>query len=110
MKETYRFHTAVGLGLPRVAPRGGITIAGRHFAEGVRLPTPFWYLILILGEFQTVLSVNPWVIHRNPELFGEDCDSFNPDRWLQKEAGRMDAFLIHVCICPFQLLSCKVYQ
>ncbi|KAJ6118888.1 hypothetical protein N7471_013508 [Penicillium samsonianum] len=77
IKETYRLHTAVGLGLPRVAPRGGITIAGRHFAQG------------------TVLSINPWVIHRNPDLFGEDCDSFNPDRWLQKQAGRMDAFLIH---------------
>ncbi|KAJ5292170.1 hypothetical protein N7478_001421 [Penicillium angulare] len=29
MKETYRFHTAVGLALPRVAPPEGITIAGR---------------------------------------------------------------------------------
>ncbi|CEJ61896.1 hypothetical protein PMG11_10412 [Penicillium brasilianum] len=90
MKETYRFHIAVGLGLPRVAPPGGITIARRFFAEG------------------TILSVNPWVIHRNPEIFGEDCDSFNPDRWFRKECGDMNAFLIHwragYNACPGRIL------
>jgi cytochrome P450 len=45
---------------------------------------------------QTILSVNPWVFHRNPELFGEDCNTFNPDRWLQGDIARMDFFLIHV--------------
>ncbi|KAJ5833375.1 hypothetical protein N7474_001686, partial [Penicillium riverlandense] len=77
IKEAYRFHAAVALGLPRVVPKGGMTIGGRFFSEGV------------------ILSVNPWVFHRNPELFGEDCDSFNPDRWLQGETQRMDSFLIH---------------
>ncbi|KAL4875796.1 cytochrome P450 [Aspergillus karnatakaensis] len=78
IKETYRVHAAVALGLPRVVPQGGMTIAGRFFPEGV------------------VLSVNAWVIHRNPEIFGEDCDSFNPERWLDKErVSRMEPFLIH---------------
>lgn len=44
MKETYRFHTAVGLGLPRVAPPGGITIARRFFAEGVNVFLPMFLL------------------------------------------------------------------
>ncbi|KAL4994092.1 cytochrome P450 [Aspergillus recurvatus] len=44
----------------------------------------------------TLLSINLWVIHRNPELFGADSDSFNPERWLDKEAKMMDYFLVHV--------------
>ncbi|KAJ5820379.1 hypothetical protein N7474_005970 [Penicillium riverlandense] len=77
MKENYRFHSIVPSPLPRVVPKGGITIGGRYFPEGV------------------ILSVNPWVYHRNPTLFGEDCDTFNPDRWLQGDTQRMDSFLIH---------------
>jgi cytochrome P450 len=53
---------------------------------------------IINDELQTILSVNPWVIHRNPEVFGEDCDNFNPDRWLQEDTSQINAFLIHVCI------------
>lgn len=48
---------------------------------------------------QVTLSINTWVFHRNPELFGEDCDSFKPDRWLQKDTEKMNSFLIHVSIC-----------
>ncbi|OCL10730.1 cytochrome P450 [Glonium stellatum] len=79
IKETYRFHTAVGTGLPRVVPKGGITVGSRHFKEG------------------TILSVNPWAFHRNALLFGEDCDTFNPERWLESEQRykAMDRFLIH---------------
>ncbi|KAJ5449457.1 uncharacterized protein N7458_005906 [Penicillium daleae] len=77
LKEAYRFHPGVTHDLPRVVPKGGITIAGRYFPEGV------------------LLSVNPWVIHRDPAIFGQDCDTFNPERWLQGETKRMDTFLIH---------------
>jgi len=35
IKETYRFHSAIGVGYPRVAPSGGITIGDTFFAEGV---------------------------------------------------------------------------
>ncbi|KAE8148707.1 cytochrome P450 [Aspergillus avenaceus] len=78
IKETYRYHPAVGTGLPRVVPARGLTIAGRQFEEG------------------TLLSINPWVFHRNPDLFGPDCDEFNPERWLDPgRAKQMDPFLIH---------------
>ncbi|KAJ5682730.1 hypothetical protein N7462_005895 [Penicillium macrosclerotiorum] len=77
IKETYRFQPGVPSCLPRVVPQGGMTIGGTYFAEGV------------------ILSVNPWIFHRNPALFGEDCDTFNPDRWLQGNTKDMDSFLIH---------------
>lgn len=51
---------------------------------------------------QIVLSINTWVFHRNPDLFGGDCNSFKPDRWLQDDTEKMNPFLIHVSI--FQCL------
>ncbi|KAL2807762.1 cytochrome P450 [Aspergillus granulosus] len=78
IKEAYRYHSSIGTNLPRVTPKGGLTICGRYFPEGI------------------ILSVNLWVIHRNPELFGPDSNSFNPERWLNKEGAKtMDYFLVH---------------
>ena len=36
----------------------------------------------MLTLLQTVIGVNPWVVHRNSEIFGDDVESFNPERWL----------------------------
>ncbi|PMD32987.1 cytochrome P450 [Hyaloscypha variabilis F] len=76
IKEALRFHTPVAFGLPRVAPPGGVTVLGRHFEEGV------------------ILSVNPWVIHRRREIFGEDADLFNPDRWMTDSGRNRERYLI----------------
>ena len=35
IKETLRLHPGNGLGLTRLVPKGGLTLAGRHFPEGV---------------------------------------------------------------------------
>ncbi|KAL4796252.1 cytochrome P450 [Aspergillus venezuelensis] len=79
LKEAYRFHSGVSHNLPRVVPKGGLTIAGRYFPEGV------------------ILSIHPWIIHRDPTLFGADCSEYNPLRWLDSEARtkKMDYYLIH---------------
>ncbi len=55
-------------------------------------------------HFQVILSVNPWVIHRDPDIFGQDSHIYNPDRWLQGDTKRMDSFLIHVRM-TFALIS-----
>ena len=31
------------------------------------------------------IAANPYVIHRNEEIYGEDADTWRPERWL--EAG-----------------------
>lgn len=52
------------MGLPRVVPPGpGVTIAKHHFPAG------------------TVLSVPAYTIHHSKEIWGEDADEYNPDRW-----------------------------
>ena len=39
-------------------------------------------LLLIL--LQTVVGANPWVIHRNTDVYGDDVEEFRPERWLGK--------------------------
>ena len=50
---------------------------------------------------QTILSVNPWAIHHNVDLFGQDADDFNPDRWLVAGSKKMEKNLIAVRMNPF---------
>ncbi|GAB7350709.1 hypothetical protein MBLNU459_g1265t2 [Dothideomycetes sp. NU459] len=74
MYEALRCHPAVGMSLPRVVPQGGVTIDGRY------LPA------------NTVVGANPWVIHRNKEIYGDDVEQFRPDRWLKEDSGDMRRF------------------
>ncbi|WYZ36363.1 hypothetical protein EsH8_XIII_000015 [Colletotrichum jinshuiense] len=77
VKEALRVHSPVSIGLPRVAPApAGLEIGGRHFPPG------------------TVLSVNPWVVHLSPEIWGPDAREFNPDRWLRDDAARLDKYIL----------------
>ena len=33
--------------------------------------------------------MNPWVVHRDRDVFGEDAEFFRPDRWLQEDTHDM---------------------
>lgn len=75
MYEALRLHPAAGMSLPRVTPAGGATIAGTHIPAG------------------TVMGANPWVIHRSPEVYGEDVEAFRPERWMTpNNSGDMHRF------------------
>lgn len=79
VKEALRIHSPVAMGLPRVAPApAGVALGGRHFAPG------------------TVLSINPWVVHLSPEIWGPDAREFNPDRWLRADAASLDKYFLTV--------------
>jgi cytochrome P450 len=83
VKEALRVHSPIAIGLPRVAPApAGLEIGGRHFPPG------------------TVLSVNPWVVHLSPEIWGPDAREFNPDRWLRDDAARLDKYILTVRAVP----------
>ncbi|KAJ5590692.1 hypothetical protein N7450_004664 [Penicillium hetheringtonii] len=68
IKEALRLHPAVGLLLERKVPQGGLQLPnnGPFLPEG------------------TIVGANPWIIHRHA-LFGEQVDSFVPERWLPGE-------------------------
>jgi cytochrome P450 len=73
--ETMRLQPAVGLALERLVPEGGLTLPdGRVIPKG------------------TIVGVNPYVVHRNEDVFGQKPDAFEPERWLRRETENEVAF------------------
>ncbi len=68
IKEAFRLHPAAGLPLERVVPAEGAEICGELIPGG------------------TIVGCSAWVIHRRPEIFGADAESYRPERWI--EAGK----------------------
>jgi len=73
VKEALRMHPAVGLLLERVVPRGGTEVGGVWLAGG------------------TVVGINPWVAARDQEVYGEDSETFKPERWLDADEKGLKA-------------------
>lgn len=38
---------------------------------------------------QTVVSTSAWAIHRNKDIYGEDVETFRPERWIEEKTGGM---------------------
>ena len=74
MYEALRLHPAVGMSLPRVVPEGGFEAAGQYLPAG------------------SVVGANPWVIHRDKTVYGDDVHAFRPERWMQEDTGNMHRF------------------
>lgn len=68
VKEAFRMHPAAGLPLERIVPEGGYEIV-----PGVVVPGG------------TIVGCSAWLIHRNPDVFGPDVDTYRPERWLPQE-------------------------
>ncbi|KAF7586585.1 hypothetical protein BBP40_008642 [Aspergillus hancockii] len=61
--EGVRLHPPFCLPFERVVPDGGITICGTYLPAG------------------TVVGMNPYVINRDKQTFGDDADNWRPERW-----------------------------
>ncbi|KAI6749277.1 hypothetical protein HG530_015116 [Fusarium avenaceum] len=66
MKEAMRMHPAVGQLLERVVPDEGWEVK-----PGVHLPSG------------TIVGINPWIPARDPTVYGEDVETFRPERWIE---------------------------
>ncbi|CAK4033845.1 Pisatin demethylase [Lecanosticta acicola] len=71
IQESFRMHPAPGLILERVVPPQGIDILGERIPGG------------------TIVGCNAWVVHRRPEVFGNDVDNFRPERWLEARPDQL---------------------
>lgn len=78
IREALRVFGPVPMGLPRVAPREGVTVGERTFPEG------------------TVLSINPWSMHHSKEIWGDDAHEFNPDRWFDESVAAAEKYWMPV--------------
>ena len=65
VQEAFRMHPALGANIERVVPGSGDTIAGHYVPGG------------------TIVGCNPWVIDRDAATFGDDVDTYRPERWLR---------------------------
>lgn len=66
IKESLRIFSPFAVPLQRLAPAQGITLAGTHIPAGWRV------------------GLSSITVQRNKEVFGEDSDSFRPERWLNR--------------------------
>ena len=67
VKEAFRMHPAAGLPLERIVPQPGAEIAGHHVRGG------------------TIVGCSAWIIHRRPEIWGDDVEAYRPERWLVED-------------------------
>jgi len=71
IQESFRMHPAAGLILERIVPPQGMDILGNFVPGG------------------TIVGCSPWVLHRRPEVFGQDVDSFRPERWMEAKPEQL---------------------
>ncbi|KAK5173774.1 uncharacterized protein LTR77_002455 [Saxophila tyrrhenica] len=71
IQESLRVHPAAGLILERVVPPQGIQICDVFVPGG------------------TIVGCNAWVLHRRPEVFGQDVDTFRPERWIEAKPDQL---------------------
>ncbi|CVL04878.1 hypothetical protein LB506_006255 [Fusarium annulatum] len=68
MRESMRISPAVGLILEREVPKEGLELSDGRFIPA-----------------KTKVGINPCVITRDVGVFGEDVDTFRPERWLRSK-------------------------
>ncbi|KAH8587166.1 cytochrome P450 [Bisporella sp. PMI_857] len=74
--EGFRINPIFVMPLMRVVPDGGRHIAGQFIPAG------------------TDISICNYALHHDEAIFGDNLESFNPDRWLEKGYNKQ-AFLMH---------------
>lgn len=70
VRESMRLNPPAPNIFPRLVPEGGMEM------DGVFIPTG------------TEVTCNPWLVHRDVNIYGDDADIFRPERWLADERAR----------------------
>ncbi|KAL2832292.1 cytochrome P450 [Aspergillus pseudoustus] len=80
IKEALRLGMPIPGRLPRVVPSR--TRANPLIVDGKLLPPG------------TIVSISAYTMHTNPEIWGADVLSYNPERWLTPSAKDLDQYLV----------------
>ena len=87
IKEAFRIHPAARFSAERKIPPAGATIVGREIPGG------------------SVVGVNAWVLHGRKDVFGQNVEVFEPERWFarpEEDADKAKARLAEMQRCLFQ--------
>lgn len=71
VKETMRLCPAAPTFIPRYVSEPGLDLYGKFAPPG------------------TEIGCNPYVVHRDPSLYGDDAEEFKPQRWLDEEKAKL---------------------
>lgn len=71
VKEALRLNPALSLPLERVVPPSGLQVGDVFIPSG------------------TIVGINPWVLHRDRRIFGDDAEEWEPKRWLDNDTERV---------------------
>ncbi len=64
LRECMRIDPEAQTTMPRIVPEGGLELYGHFVPAG------------------TEVTCSPWFAHRDTSIFGDDVESFRPERWL----------------------------
>lgn len=70
VKESMRLNPSAPNIFPRLAPKGGMDLYGKFVPEG------------------TEITCNPWLVHRDSNVYGQDAELFRPERWFDCEKAK----------------------
>jgi cytochrome P450 len=79
--EALRLHPPFCLPFERVVPEGDVMILGTYLAAG------------------TVVGMNPYIVNRDKDTYGDDADEWKPERWLnlgEKDRRRLENGILTV--------------
>lgn len=71
VRETMRLCPSAPNIFPRYVSEPGMDLHGKFAPAG------------------TEISCNPYIVHRDPALYGEDAEEFKPERWLDPEKAKL---------------------
>lgn len=70
VRESMRLNPSAPNIFPRLVPQGGMELFGQSVPEG------------------TELTCNPWLVQRDVNIYGDDAETFRPERWLDEDKAR----------------------
>lgn len=70
VRESMRLNPSAPNIFPRLVPAGGMDLYGTFVPEG------------------TEVTCNPWLVHRDENIYGDDADAFRPERWLDADKAK----------------------
>lgn len=83
IRENYRISPVFTMPLPRtVIEPGGAIIDGYHVPQGVSRPPLSVFSLPSLTVLQANVAIVNEVLQHNASIWGEDHDTFRPERWL----------------------------